>query len=80
MIDPRQFKKAANKTPSRVALTKDPSDPTKVIATYQRFNEDGDPVSHIETGTLAEVQAVLTETNKDRNALQELEAAIIALG
>lgn len=80
MIDPRQFKKAANKTPAKVTLSKDANDPTVILATYQYTDRDGAAITEVERSTLAEVQAVLTETNKDRNALQDLEAAIIALG
>jgi hypothetical protein len=80
MIDPRQFKKAANKTPSKVVLAKDPADPTQITATYEYFDKEGAAITEVERTTLAEVQAILSETNKDRNALQDLEAAIIALG
>lgn len=80
MIDPRQFKRMANKTPAKVTLSKDPEDPTVILATYQYTDKEGAQITEVERSTLAEVQAVLTETTKDRNALQELESAIIALG
>ena len=75
MIDPRQYKGVAAR--GKVVLTKEGD---TIIATYQYTDKEGAQITDVERSTLAEVQSVLQETTKDRNALQDLETAIVALG
>lgn len=75
MIDPRQYKKMMGK--GKVVLEKEGE---TIIATYYYSDKEGVQTPETERTTLAEVQRVLQETIKDRDALQDLEAAIIALG
>jgi predicted AAA+ superfamily ATPase len=79
MIDPRQFKKRNNK--GKVILEADPDNgPSAVKATYTYFDKEGAEIIETERSTLKELQDVLAETNKDRNALQDIITLVNGLG
>lgn len=70
-LDTRQYERL--KAKGRISLAKDPNNPTThVIASRERFNEEGDKEVVTEVISLAEVQEIRLKTNQERNRLDSL--------